>query len=55
LTAYTQQEIDEAGNGAHEIRTWIVAAGAVRVGFDVLAYEAVPEWLTGTAIAAARL
>jgi protocatechuate 4,5-dioxygenase beta chain/2,3-dihydroxyphenylpropionate 1,2-dioxygenase len=55
LTAYTQQEIDDAGNGAHEIRTWIVAAGAVRVGFDVLAYEAVPEWLTGTAVAAARL
>ncbi|MEU6661975.1 hypothetical protein [Streptomyces sp. NPDC046821] len=55
LTDYTQAEIDAAGNGAHEIRTWLVAAGAARTGFDVLAYEPVPEWLTGTAVAAARL
>lgn len=55
LTAYTRQEIDEAGNGAHEIRTWLVAAGAVEVPFDVLVYEPVPEWLTGTSVAAARL
>lgn len=51
----TEEEIDAAGNGAHEIRSWIVAAGAAEGrGFDVLAYEPVPEWLTGTAIAAAR-
>ena len=31
------------------------AAGAAGTGFDVLAYEPVPEWLTGTAVAAARL
>jgi hypothetical protein len=55
LVDYTQDEIDAAGNGAHEIRTWLVAAGAAQVGFDVLAYEPVPEWLTGTAVAAARL
>ncbi|MCZ4590031.1 hypothetical protein O4328_41475 [Rhodococcus opacus] len=55
LTAYTQDDIDAAGNGAHEIRTWLVAAGAVEVGFDILAYEPVPEWLTGTAVAAARI
>jgi protocatechuate 4,5-dioxygenase beta chain/2,3-dihydroxyphenylpropionate 1,2-dioxygenase len=55
LTDYTQAEIDEAGNGAHEIRTWLVAAGAVETPFDVLAYEPVPEWLTGTSVAAARL
>ncbi|MFG2884604.1 hypothetical protein ACGFYV_20320 [Streptomyces sp. NPDC048297] len=55
LTDYTQDDIDAAGNGAHEIRTWLVAAGAARSGFDVLAYEPVPEWLTGTAVAAARL
>lgn len=55
LTAYSQAEIDAAGNGAHEIRTWLVAAGAAGVGFDVLAYEPVPAWLTGTAVAAARL
>lgn len=55
LTAYTQDEIDAAGNGAHEIRTWLVAAGAAGTGFDTLAYEPIPEWLTGTALAAARL
>ena len=55
LTSYTRQEIDAAGNGAHEIRTWLAAAGAAGTGFDVLAYEPVPEWLTGTAVAAARL
>lgn len=55
LTDYSQAQIDLAGNGAHEIRTWLVAAGAAQVGFDVLTYEPVPEWLTGTAVAAARL
>lgn len=55
LTAYDREEIDAAGNGAHEIRTWLVAAGAAGTGFDVLAYEPVPAWLTGTAVAAARL
>jgi protocatechuate 4,5-dioxygenase beta chain/2,3-dihydroxyphenylpropionate 1,2-dioxygenase len=56
LTSYSPEDIDAAGNGAHEIRTWIVAAGAVDgAPFDVLVYEPVPEWLTGTAVAAARL
>jgi protocatechuate 4,5-dioxygenase beta chain/2,3-dihydroxyphenylpropionate 1,2-dioxygenase len=55
LTAYRQDEIDAAGNGADEIRTWLVAAGAAGTGFDTLVYEPVPAWLTGTAIAAARL
>jgi aromatic ring-opening dioxygenase catalytic subunit (LigB family) len=54
LTDYTKDEIDEAGNGAHEIRTWLVAAGAVESPFDVLVYEPVPEWLTGTSVTAAR-
>lgn len=55
LVDYSVEEIDIAGNGAHEIRTWLVAAGAANTGFDILAYEAVPEWLTGTAVAAARI
>jgi protocatechuate 4,5-dioxygenase beta chain/2,3-dihydroxyphenylpropionate 1,2-dioxygenase len=50
---YSPQEIDAAGNGAHEVRTWIAAAGAIGAPFEVLAYEPVPEWLTGTAVAAA--
>ncbi|WP_409186588.1 hypothetical protein F9C11_21090 [Amycolatopsis sp. VS8301801F10] len=55
LTGYSRDEIDAAGNGAHEIRTWLIAAGAAGTGFDVLAYEPVRAWLTGTAVAAARL
>ena len=55
LVDYSTAEIDAAGNGAHEIRTWLVAAGAAGTPFEVLAYEPVPEWLTGTAVAAARL
>lgn len=51
LKSYSPQEIDAAGNGAHEVRTWIAAAGAIGAPFDVLAYEPVPEWLTGTAVA----
>lgn len=53
LKSYSPQEIDAAGNGAHEVRTWITAAGAIGAPFEVLAYEPVPEWLTGTAVAAA--
>lgn len=55
LAGYTQGEIDAAGNGADEIRAWLVAAGAAGTGFDTLAYEPVAAWLTGTAVAAARL
>jgi protocatechuate 4,5-dioxygenase beta chain/2,3-dihydroxyphenylpropionate 1,2-dioxygenase len=57
LTDYDDAVLDAAGNGAHEIRTWLVAAGAAGVGapFETLAYEPVPEWLTGTAVAAARM
>lgn len=55
LTSYTQDEIDRAGNGAHEIRTWLVAAGAAQAPFRTLAYEPVPAWLTGTAVVTARM
>jgi aromatic ring-opening dioxygenase catalytic subunit (LigB family) len=55
LTDYTREEIDAAGNGAHEIRTWLVAAGAAGEPFEVLVYEPVPEWLTGTSVAATRM
>lgn len=54
LTGYADAEIEAAGNGAHEIRSWLIAAGAAGTPFDTLAYEPVPAWLTGTAIAATR-
>lgn len=55
LTSYSAEEIDTAGNGAHEIRTWLAAAGAAGTPFDTLVYEPVPEWLTGTAVTAAQI
>jgi 2,3-dihydroxyphenylpropionate 1,2-dioxygenase len=50
----TDADIDrDAGNGGHEIRTWIVAAAAWGAALDVFGYEPQPAWLTGTACAAA--
>lgn len=47
-------DLDAAGNGAHEIRAWLVLWGAIGGRpLDVLAYEAVPAWLTGTCVAVA--
>jgi 2,3-dihydroxyphenylpropionate 1,2-dioxygenase len=43
----------DAGNGAHEIRTWLVAAAVWGAPLEVYAYEPQPAWLTGTACAAA--
>ncbi|HEY1293387.1 MAG TPA: hypothetical protein VGJ60_09920 [Chloroflexota bacterium] len=44
---------ETAGNGAHEIRNWLLIAGvADDAPAEVLAYAAVPEWLTGSAVAA---
>jgi len=54
LTDYEDDQIEAAGNGAHEIRAWLVAAGAAGAPFEILAYQPTPEWLTGTAVAAAR-
>jgi hypothetical protein len=43
----------EAGPGGHEIRTWItVAAAAGDARGSLLAYQPVPAWSTGCAVAA---
>jgi aromatic ring-opening dioxygenase catalytic subunit (LigB family) len=43
----------DAGNGAHEIRNWILAAGLTNdAKARMLVYEPVREWLTGTGIIA---
>ena len=50
----TDEDIDrDAGNGGHEIRTWIVATAAWGAALEVYGYEPQPAWLTGTACAAA--
>jgi 2,3-dihydroxyphenylpropionate 1,2-dioxygenase len=53
LATYTTTELeDEAGNGAQEMRTWLMMAAALGHAPGVtLAYEEMPEWLTGMAVA----
>jgi hypothetical protein len=44
---------DAAGNGAQEIRNWLLVAGVSEdAPAEVLAYAPVPEWHTGSAVAA---
>lgn len=42
--------LDEAGNGALEIRTWLVAAGAAGGPARVYAYRPMPAWTVGIGI-----
>jgi 2,3-dihydroxyphenylpropionate 1,2-dioxygenase len=51
---YSRQALEvEAGPGGHEIRTWIaVAAAAGDARGTLLAYQPVPAWSTGCALAA---
>jgi hypothetical protein len=47
----TERLYDVAGNGAQEIRNWLLVAGAVEDRpATVLAYAGVREWLTGTGL-----
>jgi 2,3-dihydroxyphenylpropionate 1,2-dioxygenase len=50
---YPRERLEaEAGPGGHEIRTWIAVAGSAGDGRgSVLAYQPVPAWSTGCAIA----
>jgi hypothetical protein len=48
--------VAEAGNGAQEIRNWLTIAGIVQDRpLETIAYEAIPEWHTGTAVARFRV
>lgn len=56
LADITQEDLDDAGNGANELRAWLTVAAAVDgVPFVTLAYEPVPEWSTGIALTQALL
>lgn len=52
IAAYSTQALEEtAGNGAQEVRTWLVMAAALgHAPGRRLAYEVMPEWLTGMAV-----
>jgi hypothetical protein len=44
-------EIELAGNGAHEIRSWVAVAGAMAPATGrTLAYEPVYPWITGMGV-----
>jgi hypothetical protein len=46
------EEIELAGNGSHEIRSWVAVAGTVAPGrARTLAYEPIYPWITGMAVA----
>lgn len=47
----TDAEVERAGNGAHEIRSWLTVAGAAPgKTARVLAYEPVVAWVTGMGV-----
>lgn len=43
----TQEMEKTAGNGSHELRTWMAALGAWGKPVKALSYEPVPSWVTG--------
>lgn len=52
----SEAQILEAGNGAHEIRSWITLAGAMgERRATTLAYEPVHPWITGMGVLSYRL
>ena len=56
LVRFCADHVNEAGNGAEEIRTWLVAHGAAAgARFETLYYKAQPHWYTGIALARWRV
>ncbi|WP_342130870.1 DODA-type extradiol aromatic ring-opening family dioxygenase [Hydrogenophaga sp. OTU3427] len=50
LVRYATDHVNEAGNGAEEIRTWLVAHGAAQsfgARFEPIYYKGVANWYTG--------
>lgn len=49
--ALTQDDLNPAGVGVNEVRTWLAAYAAGAKPLDRVAYEPVREWITGMGIA----
>lgn len=48
LTLYATEHVNEAGNGAEEIRNWLVAHGAAEgATYETVFYKGVSSWYTG--------
>jgi 2,3-dihydroxyphenylpropionate 1,2-dioxygenase len=54
LERLTSADIENAGVGAHEVRTWIAAVAAGNTPMEVIVYEPVREWITGMGAVASR-
>lgn len=50
FATFTNDDIIPAGVGAHEVRTWIAAVAAGATPMEIVAYEPVPEWITGMGV-----
>jgi aromatic ring-opening dioxygenase catalytic subunit (LigB family) len=56
LIRFADDQVDSAGNGAEEIRTWLMAhAAADGAPFETLLYCGVPRWYAGISIAHWRM
>jgi aromatic ring-opening dioxygenase catalytic subunit (LigB family) len=56
LLGFLDREIESAGNGAAEVRNWVIAHSAVNGrGFDLIGYHPYHEWYVGCAFAAWNL
>jgi aromatic ring-opening dioxygenase catalytic subunit (LigB family) len=56
LVDFLDQHIEDGGNGAAEIRNWVMAHKAVEgKGFDLIGYHPYPEWYVGCAFASWQL
>ena len=51
LERLSVDEIESAGVGANEVRTWLAATAAVQPSSLQTAYESVPAWITGMGLA----
>jgi 2,3-dihydroxyphenylpropionate 1,2-dioxygenase len=51
LRALGTADIERAGAGTQEVRTWLAAIGAVPKRPSLTCYEPIPEWITGMALA----
>jgi aromatic ring-opening dioxygenase catalytic subunit (LigB family) len=54
LLAFAAKHVNEAGNGAEEVRMWLVAHGAAapdRTRAEVIYYKALADWYAGIGVA----
>jgi protocatechuate 4,5-dioxygenase beta chain len=52
LVDFLDKNIESGGNGAAEVRNWVMAHRVVEgKGFDLIGYHPYPEWYVGCAFA----